>query len=156
MRCFFSLSSTSVAAPDLEDGHAAGELGETLLELLAVPVGVGALDLGRIWSMRPEISSASPWPSTIVVLSLRDDDLARLAEHVETDALELEADLLGDDLATGEDRDVLEHRLAAIAETGSLDRSGLEGAADLVDDERGESLALDVLGDDQRAACPTA
>jgi hypothetical protein len=26
---------------DLDDGHAAGQLGETLLELLAVPVGVG-------------------------------------------------------------------------------------------------------------------
>ena len=31
---------------DLDDADAAGELGEALLELLAVPVGVGALDLG--------------------------------------------------------------------------------------------------------------
>ena len=46
MRCFFSLSSTSVAAPTLIDAHAAGELGEPLLELLAVPVGVGVVDLG--------------------------------------------------------------------------------------------------------------
>ena len=30
---------------DLDDADAAGELGEALLELLAVPVGVGALDL---------------------------------------------------------------------------------------------------------------
>ena len=46
MRCFFSLSSTSVAAPTLIDADAAGQLGEPLLELLAVPVGVGVLDLG--------------------------------------------------------------------------------------------------------------
>jgi hypothetical protein len=31
---------------DLEDGHAAGQLGEALLELLAVVVGVGVVDLG--------------------------------------------------------------------------------------------------------------
>ena len=31
---------------DLDHTHAAGQLGETLLELLAVPVGVGVLDLG--------------------------------------------------------------------------------------------------------------
>ena len=31
---------------NLDDGHAAGQLGETLLELLTVEVGVGVLDLG--------------------------------------------------------------------------------------------------------------
>jgi hypothetical protein len=31
---------------DLDDGHATGQLGETLLELLAVVVRVGVLDLG--------------------------------------------------------------------------------------------------------------
>src|SRR5258706_102737 len=31
---------------DLDDGHAAGQLGQPLLELLAVVVGVGVLDLG--------------------------------------------------------------------------------------------------------------
>ena len=89
-------------------------------------------------------------------LVLGDDDLAGLAEQVEADALELQADLLGDHLAAGEDRDVLEHRLAALAEAGGLDGDRLERAADLVHDERGEGLALDVLGDDRRAACRPA
>ena len=31
---------------DLDDRHTAGQLGETLLELLTVVVGVGVLDLG--------------------------------------------------------------------------------------------------------------
>ena len=43
------------------------------------------------------------------------------AEQVERGVLELEADLLGDDLAAGEDGDVLEHGLAALAEAGRLD-----------------------------------
>ena len=73
-----------------------------------------------------------------------------MAELRELRVLELEAELLGDDLAAGEDRDVLEHPLAAVAEARRLDRDGLEGAAQLVDDDRRERLALEVLGDDQQ------
>ena len=82
-------------------------------------------------------------------LVLRDDDLAGGAEQVDRGVLELEADLLGDDGRAGEDRDVLQHGLAAVAEPGGLHRDGVERAADLVHDERGERLALDVLGQDQ-------
>ena len=78
------------------------------------------------------------------------------AEQVERGVLELEADLLADDLATGEDGDVLQHGLAALAEAGGLDGGRLERAADLVDDERGQGLALDVLGDDHERACRPA
>ena len=52
--------------------------------------------------------------------------------------------------APGEDGDVLEHPLAAIAEARSLHGNRRERAAELVDDDRGERLALDVLGDDQQ------
>ena len=45
-RCFFSFISVSVAAPTLIDRDAAGELRQPLLQLLAVEVGVGVLDLG--------------------------------------------------------------------------------------------------------------
>ena len=79
-----------------------------------------------------------------------------VAEQVERGVLELEADVLADDLGAGEDRHVLQHRLAALAEAGGLDGDRLERAADLVDDERGERLALDVLGDDHERPCRTA
>ena len=42
----------------------------------------------------------------------------------------------------------LQHLLAAIAEARRLDGGAVERAAELVDDERGERLAFDVLGDD--------
>jgi hypothetical protein len=45
-----------------------------------------------------------------------------------------------------------EHLLAAVAEAGGLDGGDLEDAAELVDDQGGEGLALDVLGDDEQAA----
>jgi hypothetical protein len=60
-----------------------------------------------------------PPPSTMVVSSLVMTTL-RGAEQVEGGVLELEADLLADDLATGEDGHVLQHRLAALAEAGAL------------------------------------
>ena len=43
-----------------------------------------------------------------------------------------------------------QHGLAAVAEARGLDGDGLEGAADLVDDQGRQGLALDVLGDDQQ------
>jgi hypothetical protein len=44
----------------------------------------------------------------------------------------------------------LQHGLAAVTEAGGLDGDRLEGATDLVDDERGQGLAVDVLGDDEQ------
>ena len=92
----------------------------------------------------------------MVVSSLVTTTLRAGAEQVERHVLELEPDLFGDDLAAGEDGDVLEHGLAALAEARGLDGDRAEGAADLVDHQGGEGLALDVLGDDHAAACRSA
>jgi hypothetical protein len=56
--------------PDLDHANAPGQLGQPLLELLAVVVGVGVLDLGPDLVDRPLMSSGSPLPSTMVVSSL--------------------------------------------------------------------------------------
>ena len=137
-------------AADLDDGDAAGELGQALLELLAVVVRGGLLDL------RLDLGDAALEVGLLARavddrgVVLLDDDLLGLAEHVERDVLELDAEVLGDQLAAGQDRDVLEHRLAAIAEARRLDGRDLEAAAQLVDDQGGQRLAFDVLGDDQQ------
>ena len=156
MRCFFSLSSTSVAAPTFSTATPPRQLGEALLQLLAVVVGVGVLDLGLdlVDAALDVVLGAGTLDDGGLVLG--DDDLLGPAEQVERDVLELEADLFADDLATGEDGHVLQHRLAALAEAGGLDGGRLERAADLVDDERGEGLALDVLGDDHERASRSA
>ena len=73
-----------------------------------------------------------------------------MAELRELRVLELETHLLGDHLGAREDRDVLEHALAAVAEAGRLDGDGGERAAQLVDHDRRERLALDVLRHDQQ------
>src|SRR5450631_3686807 len=133
----------------LDDRNAAGQLGQPLLQLLLVVVGVALLDLGAdlVDATGNLVGVSGTFDDGRLVL--RDDDLACLTEQVEAGSLELETDFLADDLAAGKDGDVTEHRLATVTEAGSLDGDRAEGAADLVDDERGESLALDVLGDDR-------
>ena len=81
-----------------------------------------------------------------------DQHLLRLAEVVERRLLELQAHFVGDHGSAREHRDVLQHRLAAIAEARRLDGGNLDDAADGVDHERRQRLALDVLGDDQQLA----
>ena len=89
----------------------------------------------------------APFDDRRVVLV--DLDLLGPAQVVERDVLQLDAEVLEDRLAAGQDGDVFEHGLAAVAVAGRLDGAALERAAELVDDQRGQGLALDVLGDDQ-------
>ncbi len=79
-------------------------------------------------------------------------DAARLAEVLERACFEVAAGLFADDLAAGQDGDVVQHRLAAIAEARRLDREHVEHAAQLVDDQRRQRFAVDVLGDDHDVA----
>src|SRR5579872_1080211 len=128
----------------------AGQLGQPLLQLLAVPVGVGVLDLG------PDL------PDPVLDLGLvaravhdrgvvlGDDDPAGAAQGLQADRLQLDADLLADHGAAGQDGHVGQHGLAAVAEAGRLHRDHVEQAADLVDHQGREGLALDVLGHDQQ------
>ena len=140
---------------DLDHGDAAGQLGQPLLQLLAVVVGGGLLDLGL------DLLDAG-LDRLVVALALDDGrvvlvghDAPRAAQVVDGGAIQLAADLLGDHLAAGQDRDVLEHGLAAIAEAGGLDGQDVDGAAQLVHHQGRQRLAIHVLGDDQQRSCLT-
>src|SRR5262245_65663202 len=134
---------------NLDYGDAAGKLGQTLLEFLAIVVGGGVLDLlPDLGDARLDLGLlAGPADDGRVVLG--DDHLLGAAKHVESDVLKLDAEIFGDHLASGEHGDVLQHGLAAIAKAWGLDGRNLQPTAKLVDHERGESLALDVLGNDK-------
>src|SRR5512133_1592469 len=115
-RCFFSFISVSVAARTLTTATPPAGF---------APLGVaGAVDARR--------------------RVLVDDHAAGAAQLRGLGVLELEAHLLGDHLGAGQDADVLEHPLAAVTEARRLHGDGGERAAQLVDDDRGERLALHV------------
>ena len=81
---------------------------------------------------------------------LVDRDLLGRAQVLELDVLELDAEVLGDGLAAGEDGDVLQHGLAAVAVARRLHRGHVQRPAQLVHDQRRQGVALQVLGHDQQ------
>ena len=151
-RCFFSFISVSVAAPTFTTATPPESLARRSWSFSRSKSESVFSISDLIWLMRPLMASCVTGAVDDRGVVLRHDDAAGAAELRDLRVLELEAHLLGDDLAAGEDRDVLEHALAAVAEARSLDGDAGEGAAQLVHDERREGLALDVLGDDQQRA----
>ena len=138
------------AGADRDDRHAAGQLGQPLLELLLVVLAFGGvdlvanlldagLDLGRL---------AGALDDRGVVLV--DRDLLGAAQVLERQVFELQAQVFADQRAAGQHGDVAQHGLAAIAEAGGLDGADVQHAAELVDDQRRQGFALDVFGDDQQ------
>ena len=135
---------------DVDLGHAAGQLGQAFLEFLAVVIAGGVVDLGlEGCSMRPLMAFSSPAPSMIVVLSLSMRIFLARPSWLEFDVLQLDAEFLEDGGAAGDDGDVFEHGLAAIAKAGGLDGGDLQRAAELVDDQGRQGFAFDILGDDE-------
>ena len=134
---------------DGDDRHAAGELGEPLLELLTVVLAVGGIDLvADLLDARGDVGRlAGALDDRRLVLV--DGDRLRLAEVGEIEALQRQPEVLADERATGEHGDVAEHRLAAVAEARRLGGADVEHAAELVDDQRGEGIAINILGNDQ-------
>src|SRR6516225_9039498 len=138
------------AAADADDRDPTRQLGQTLLQLLAVVIG------GRLLNLRPDLTGAG---DDVVLAAgaiddgrvlLLDPHLLGASEHVERDVLELDAEVFRNHLTSGQGRDVLEHGLAAIAKARRLDRRHLEAAAQFVDDELRQRFTLDVLGDDHQ------
>ena len=79
---------------------------------------------------------------------LIDLHLAGTAEVGQLHVGEVHVQLGGNIGAAGQDGDVAEHLLAAVAEAGRLDADAVEAAAQTVDQQGRQGVALDVLGDD--------
>ena len=135
---------------DADDGHAAGQLGQPFAELLLVVLALGLLHLGAdLLDPLLDVGFLAGAVDDRRVFLL-DAHRLGLAELVERDVLQLEAQVLADELAAGQDGDVAEHGLAAVAEARGLDGADLQNAAQLVDDQGRQRLALHILGDDQQ------
>src|SRR5262249_16828661 len=135
-------------AADADHRDAARELGKTLLEFLAIVVGGGFLDL------RLDLANASLDVDLLAGAAddrgvlLLDHHLLGATEHAERHVLQLDAEVFGDRLAAGQNGNILQHGLAAIAKTRRLDGRDLEAAAQLVDNKSGQCFAFDIFRDD--------
>src|SRR6266702_4187631 len=135
---------------DLDDRNAAGELGYPLLQLFLVVIAGGFLDLGAD-ALDPRLDRLGI-AGTVDKgrLFLVHFDTLRRTEVLQRRLLQGQADFFGNDLAAGENGDVFEHGLAAVAEPRRLHRAGLEDAAQVVHDQRREGFVFDFLGDDKQ------
>ena len=63
----------------------------------------------------------------------------------------IHAQLVGDHLSAGQGCDIFEHLFSSVAVSRSLYRNYVEGSPQLVDDQGGQRLALDILSDDKKS-----
>src|SRR5271167_4329386 len=134
---------------DANHRDAADQLRQPLLQLLAIVVRGGLLDLGANL-LDPTLDVgllARAIDNRAVVLV--DHQPLGAAEVSQSDVLELESELLGNRAAAGQNGDIFEHRLAPIAEARRLDRDARQRAANLIYDQGRQRLAFDILGDNQ-------
>src|SRR5581483_2240920 len=135
---------------NLNHGHSANQLRQPLLQLLAVVVAGGLLDLAADFLYAAfdlgVLSLAFDEGGVVLV----DGNFLRLTEVGHLDVLQLDTEVFGDGLAAGENGDVLQHGFAAIAEARRLYRANLQGATQFVDHESCERFALNILSDDEQ------
>ena len=135
---------------DFDQRNAAGQLGDTLLQLFAVVVAGGFVDLlADVLHTRFDLLGIAGAVDDRGFF-LADFDALGLPQIIQGGLLQLQADFVGDHRAAGQDGDVFQHGLAAIAEARCLHAAGLQNAADVVDHQCGERFAFDVFSDDQQ------
>lgn len=120
IRCLRSFGLDLGIPADLDHADTAGQFRQPLVELLAIPVGIGPLDL------RADLTD--PLRNGLVAAAaidnggriLRRDDAASGPEVGQRDRIELQPDLLGHDRRPGQHSDVLQDVLAPIPERRCL------------------------------------
>src|SRR5579859_8061570 len=134
----------------VEDGYAAGELGETFLELLLIVIGSSGLDLCL------DLVDAGQ-DIFLLALTANDGGIVLVDRHgsgstqvAEVGAFQLVPLFFADHDPLGEDGDVLQHFLAAIAKAGSLNGSDLDRTTKFVDHQRSQCFTFQVFGDDHQ------
>src|ERR1700730_13396746 len=137
-------------AADADHRDAAGELGQTLLQLLTVVVRGGFLDLRldlRDAGFDVGLLAGAVDDGGVLLV---DHHLLGATEHGDRDVLHLDAEIFRNRLAAGQNCNVLQHGLAAVAEAWSFDGGDLQATTQAVDDESGQRLPFDVFRDNHQ------
>lgn len=138
---------------DLDDGNTARELGQTLLELLLLVLGGGGVSndtTDLLAALRDGILAALTVEEDGVLLG--DGDGAGGTQHVGGGLLKLNVKLVREDGSVGQDGKIAQDGLAVVTEAGGLDGSDLELATELVQNADSQSLAVNVLGNNDKGA----
>ena len=135
---------------DFDHRNATGQLGDALGELLAVVLRLGVLQLAldrRHPVAHGGLVGVTGHDRGVV---LADRDPAHTAEILQTHLIQRHGAVFADQVRAGQDGDVLELGLAAIAKARGADGGHLEDAAVLVDHQGGQGLTFDFLREDHQ------
>src|SRR5208337_1537694 len=129
--------------------YATDQLRQPLLQLLAVVVAGGLVDLAANFFHAALHISRLAFALDNCRVVFVDGDFLGLSEIGQGHVLQLDPQIFRDGLAAGQSCDVLQHGLAAVAEARSLDGRDLQRATQFVDDQSRQRFAFHVLSDDQ-------
>ena len=77
-----------------------------------------------------------------------------MAELFQCGVFQRQADFFCNDLTTCQDSDIFQHGFTTVAEARSLDSTGFQDTADVVDNQCRQCFTFNIFGNDQkRAAC---
>src|SRR5258708_9596396 len=135
---------------DIDYSDTPGELGQTLLQLFAIIVPSGFLDL------TPDlVNSALDIFGRTFALNYRrvffvDGHALGSAQIIQRDVFELDPKVLGYTPAARQDCNVFQHRLAPVTESRGLNSRDLKRATQLVYHQGGKCFAFHIFGDNQQ------
>ena len=137
---------------DLDDGDATSKSAHTLLKLFLVIIASSCVHLFKksINALINISLGASTTHKNNVILG--DDDSLGTSEHANISVIDGLANILGEEGGTSGDSDILHGVASVVTEAGGFDGGDLKSTAELVHDEGGESLALNILSDEEEGS----
>ncbi len=131
-----------------DHGHAAGQLGQALLQLLAVVVAGAVVNFGfdlvDTTTNGPFVAGTTDNGGIIFGRG----NFVGTAQIIKRGGIKFASHFFGDDGATGQNSNILQHSFAAITKARSFDGQHVKGAAQFVQDQGSQGLAINIFGDD--------
>ena len=130
--------------------NAAGQFGQTFLQLLTVVVAISLIHLAAnlLATILDGLGAAGAFNNRCVVGV--NGDLLHLTKLRNGDLVQINSKILHDGLTTSQNGQIFKHGLAAIAVTRRLDRAHIQHAAHLINDKRAQRFARNILRDNQK------
>ena len=146
--CFFHLCLGSSAYTD--NSYAASQFCQSLLEFLFIELRSGLFD---------SCFDLSHTVLNVFLVACTVNDNSRLfldfyrfcsSQMIQGGIFQLKTKLLGDHGTAGQDCDILQHLFSSVAVARCFHTYYLQSTTQFVHDQSGQSLALDILSDDQK------
>ncbi len=134
---------------NFNQGNTASQFGQTFLKFLTVIVRRSFFDLSFDLAAAciDVVFSAGTVNDRCFLFG--DGHCFGSTQHIEGNAFQFDAQLFGDQLTAGEDRNVFEHGFTAITEARCFNSSDFQAAAQLVDNQSCQGFAFDIFSNDQ-------